>query len=179
MRGLIFLVLLLIGCSEYRSENTSFDPTKLDPGNLTAGAFSGLSPRQLEVVVDYAIALKQDSSTEKQVNGELMLAVLADDLKNDIDNSGVDISDLVLKRVLIKLEGQNYFVYRPRPSNIQKLLYHMREGHWTYIYDRAFVTLYSNAGLFVFVPLIIICAFGLYRRRSTRRNKEKIHQPQT
>lgn len=149
------IVLLINSCSQ--KPTTTFTIQRLD--SLTLEQIEKINLTRLTIddyfaIVTYADELAKDSvHSEQRFKGQMLLSVSSDALKKEIEQSRLNPKTEKSKVVISKLEQWKYYPYRPKESNFDKIIRHLRDKDFHYLYKRFKVEWY-------FIPAILLVSAG-------------------
>ncbi|MDB5250645.1 MAG: hypothetical protein JWQ40_5039 [Segetibacter sp.] len=97
---------------------------------------------------NYAISLAKDSNADKQIRGQVLLSIIGDHLKNEMQAGELDYGDDDVKSLITKFEQQDFLIGQHKISNFLKLANYTCEGRYMYIWDRF-------KGSWYFLPVLV------------------------
>ncbi len=151
-----FLFLLIISLSGY-SQNFSYtldNVEKLSMEQVEKLPLDEASVKEMDNLFQIATRLLDDSLKTQKHKGELLLAVMADNIGKRIDNNSINPKKEEVRSLLKKFESQQYFIYQPKINDFIKLMHYLCQGKYAYIYSR-----FSVSGFFI--PSIVIGSIAL------------------
>jgi hypothetical protein len=115
-------------------------------------------------ITDYAINLyEQSGNKDSSFKGELLMSLLSDHLKNEIDNGNlIPCSDDRVKQIILIYQKYKYYIYQPKVSNFLKFALKACMGDWKYIYSRISELWFFFPSLFLFLTLLIFSILNLF-----------------
>ncbi|WP_298424191.1 hypothetical protein [uncultured Kordia sp.] len=136
------------------AQHTIFDTVELD--DLETVDLKKTSLSDIDIAFDKAKLLKKDtlSTNDNELRGDIIISLLANELGSRINSQTVNPRDKKVKNLLLKFEGEKYFIHQPKISDFLKLMKYSCDGNYTYIYSR-----FATSGFYF--PTIIISALFL------------------
>lgn len=177
MRAVITLLLCtatMWSCTKNeRPDNEArLSSVKAMQGDQLKFNMQGASLHDYNEITDYAIAISADTNADTSIKGQVILSVVARCLGDEIEKKTLDPTDDDVSQLLKKYEQQQYFIYQPRMSNFQKLIYQAKKGNYVYICKRLSSEWYFFPGIVVVAGSL---TFGAWKsRRRLRRVTAKL-----
>lgn len=185
MKYLILFILLagVVSCSkEYRNTGPGAD-VQVDSATLYA-QLEATSVNQIDTMkitptsasvystmMNYAEKLIRDSTNpEKSMKGEILLSVLADHLKNELEKKHLDHRNAETEMLINRLKAHKYLIYQARTPDFLKLAHHMCSGDYKYIFSRFrqesyYFPVIAGSGLILLFSLLSVTGIIRWRFR--------------
>lgn len=155
----VIFIILLFGVSlSAGKENFSLESMSLEA--IDSLSFEGVGLSTYSYYINSAVKGIEDTANEEHsFKGEVLMAVLASSISNDIDAERIDPNDMEMKELLSVLSDHNYHIYQPKVSRVIKVAYYACHGRYDHLYKR------FSSSLFVwplgFLGLIIVVFIAL------------------
>ncbi len=123
------------------------NPVKLDD----------LEDLKQKVLIGEAFARKAKESEEVAIYellGNILLEAIAIELQKGIREQSVNPHDAEIQNLVTRLRAQQFIINIPK-SNLEKLQYHLLQGHWAYLWDRLFKELAPWSPFWWLCPLLL------------------------
>ena len=170
-KKLTYLFILFFVTLNGFSQNKSYTLSKLEKLSMEAIEklpFDDASVQELDNLYKIASQLLSDSLKTQQHKGELLLAVMADNIGERIKNNSINPKKENVRKLLKKFETQQYFIYQPKINDFIKLMHYLCQGKYSYIYSRFSVSGFFIPSLLIggiFILLVVANFFGKIKWR--------------
>lgn len=151
----LLILLLLFVLKNYAQKQITLDTLSLK--QITEIDFSDYSIKDYENAF-YASKkkLKDSLIVNYKTKGNILLSVLANNIGQDITNKKFKTTNQDLQSLLLKFEGEKYYIYRPKMSSFIKLMGYACRGNYEHIFNR-----YKDS-IFFFPSIILAPIFLIF-----------------